>query len=178
MQQPVEAIAPEAHASPTAALSECLVAVRYDDLPPAVVARTVDLFLDWFACALAGKGARPVRVDVDVWDILCRCEEHRRATGGYFDVTAASGASGSGALVLDAERRTVHIVRPEVFIDFGGFAKGYALDRGAVILRRFGVTCGLLNGGTSSILAVGRHPDGEKWPIDVRDPFGEEASPP
>ena len=62
MQQPVEAIAPEAHASPTAALSERLAAVRYDDLPSAVVARAVDLFLDWFACALAGKGARPVRI--------------------------------------------------------------------------------------------------------------------
>lgn len=66
MQQPVEAVALEAYASPTVALSECLAAVRYEDLPPAVIARTVDLFLDWFACALAGKDARPVRILEDV----------------------------------------------------------------------------------------------------------------
>lgn len=48
--------------SPTRVLSEFLARVRYEDLPPAVVARAEDLFLDWFASALAGKGSRPVRV--------------------------------------------------------------------------------------------------------------------
>ena len=119
---------------------------------------------------------RPVRVDVDLWDILSRCEEYRRATGGFFDATAVS--RGGEALILDRERRTVRFARPGTFIDLGGFAKGYALDRGAEILRRFGVQCGLLNGGTSSVLAIGRHPGGVGWPIDVRDPFGDEASPP
>jgi hypothetical protein len=31
-------------------------------LPEPVVARPEELFLDWFASALAGKGARPVSV--------------------------------------------------------------------------------------------------------------------
>jgi 2-methylcitrate dehydratase PrpD len=45
---------------PTQALCEFVARVRYEDLPEAVVARTEDLFLDWIASALAGKGARPV----------------------------------------------------------------------------------------------------------------------
>ncbi len=49
-------------ASATGTLSEFLAAVRYDDLPPVVVARTEELFLDWFASALAGKDARPTRI--------------------------------------------------------------------------------------------------------------------
>lgn len=49
-------------ASPSQTLSAFLAAIRYEDLPQAVVARTEDLFLDWFASALAGKGARPVSV--------------------------------------------------------------------------------------------------------------------
>lgn len=49
-------------ASPTQTLSAFLSAIRYEDLPQAVVARTEELFLDWFASALAGKGARPVAV--------------------------------------------------------------------------------------------------------------------
>lgn len=48
--------------SPSQTLSAFLAAIRYEDLPQAVVARTEDLFLDWFASALAGKGARPVSV--------------------------------------------------------------------------------------------------------------------
>lgn len=49
-------------ASPSQTLSAFLAAIRYEDLPQSVVARTEDLFLDWFASALAGKGARPVSV--------------------------------------------------------------------------------------------------------------------
>lgn len=44
------------------ALSEFLCAIEYEDIPHAVVLRTEDLFLDWFASALAGRGARPTRV--------------------------------------------------------------------------------------------------------------------
>lgn len=47
---------------PTRVLAEFLAAIKYETLPAAVVARAEDLFLDWFASALAGKGARPVRV--------------------------------------------------------------------------------------------------------------------
>ncbi|WP_395699773.1 MmgE/PrpD family protein [Aquabacterium sp.] len=34
--------------------------LRFEDIPPPVLRRTEDLFLDWFGSALAGKGARPV----------------------------------------------------------------------------------------------------------------------
>jgi 2-methylcitrate dehydratase PrpD len=46
----------------TAQLAAYLASLRFDQLPSAVVARTEDLFLDWIASALAGRGARPVRV--------------------------------------------------------------------------------------------------------------------
>ncbi|MGH8619884.1 MAG: MmgE/PrpD family protein [Burkholderiales bacterium] len=47
---------------PTRVLSDFLARLRYEDLPGPVVARTEELFLDWIASALAGKGARPVTV--------------------------------------------------------------------------------------------------------------------
>jgi 2-methylcitrate dehydratase PrpD len=43
-------------------LCEFLARISYDDLPPAVVARTEELFLDWFASTLAGKAARPTLI--------------------------------------------------------------------------------------------------------------------
>ena len=46
-----------------------------------------------------------------------------------------------------------------------------------MILKHFDVVSGLLHGGTSSLLAVGRHPSGADWPIDIRDPAGDEQPP-
>lgn len=58
MQMPVKK--PATAGSPTQQLCAFLSSIRYQDLPEPVVARTEELFLDWFASALAGKGARPV----------------------------------------------------------------------------------------------------------------------
>ena len=45
---------------PTAALADFAATLRFEDIPAPVLRRAEDLFLDWFASALAGKGARPV----------------------------------------------------------------------------------------------------------------------
>lgn len=47
-------------AGTTRALAAYLAALRYDHLPAAVVVRAEDLFLDWLASTLAGRGSRPV----------------------------------------------------------------------------------------------------------------------
>ncbi|RPH67326.1 MAG: MmgE/PrpD family protein [Burkholderiales bacterium] len=45
---------------PSRALAEFAATLTFDSIPAPVVRRAEDLFLDWFASALAGKGARPV----------------------------------------------------------------------------------------------------------------------
>jgi len=62
MQMSAKKLNPAAVGSPTQQLCAFLSSIRYEDLPAPVVARTEELFLDWFASALAGKGARPVSV--------------------------------------------------------------------------------------------------------------------
>ncbi len=47
--------------SPTRELAEFLAGLRFEDIPAYVARRAEDLFLDWLASALAGRGARPVR---------------------------------------------------------------------------------------------------------------------
>ncbi|MGB7631550.1 MAG: MmgE/PrpD family protein [Candidatus Deferrimicrobium sp.] len=47
---------------PTGTLADFLAGLRFEDLPASVVLRTEELFLDWLACDLAGKDARPVRI--------------------------------------------------------------------------------------------------------------------
>lgn len=117
---------------------------------------------------------RPVRVDREIFALLEKCEAARRLTEGFFDVTRKGGST---ALQLDAESCTVWFSEPEVSIDLGGVGKGYALDRGLEILLRFNVTCGLLQGGTSSVLARGRPEGGAGWPVAVRHPLKQSAEP-
>lgn len=108
--------------------------------------------------------AKPVRVDRELFALLERCEQARVLMDGYFDVTALSGGNG---LALEPERCLVQFTRAGVAIDLGAIGKGYALDCGRAVLAHFGVTRALLQGGTSSVLAMGADP----WPLDVRHPL-------
>lgn len=58
-----------------------------------------------------------------------------------------------------------------VMIDLGGYAKGYALDCAARILRDEHVKAALVNIG-GNILAIGR-PGGRPWKVGIRDPRSE-----
>jgi thiamine biosynthesis lipoprotein len=58
-----------------------------------------------------------------------------------------------------------------VMLDLGGYAKGYALDRAALILRAEGVKAALVNVG-GNILAIGQ-PGARPWMVGIQDPRGE-----
>ena len=58
-----------------------------------------------------------------------------------------------------------------VMIDLGGYAKGYALDQAARILRDAGVKAALINVG-GNVLAIGR-PGDRPWKVGIRNPRGE-----
>lgn len=60
---------------------------------------------------------------------------------------------------------------PAVMLDLGGYAKGYALDRAAQILRAQHVKAALINVG-GNILAIGQ-PGDRPWKVGIRDPRGE-----
>lgn len=49
-----------AEAHPSRILAEFTASLRFASIPPAVLRRAEDLFLDWFGAALAGKDAQPV----------------------------------------------------------------------------------------------------------------------
>ena len=55
-----------------------------------------------------------------------------------------------------------------VQLDFGGYAKGYALDRAAELLRAKGIRNALINIG-GNILALGRHGD-RPWRVGIQHP--------
>jgi thiamine biosynthesis lipoprotein len=64
-------------------------------------------------------------------------------------------------------------VNPAVMIDLGGYAKGYALDRAAQILRAAHVKAALVNTG-GNMIAIGQ-PGDRPWRVGIRDPRGDGA---
>jgi thiamine biosynthesis lipoprotein len=69
-------------------------------------------------------------------------------------------------LVIDGLR--VSSRNPAVKIDLGGYAKGYALDRAAAILREQGIRDALINIG-GNILALGSK-GGQPWRVGIQHP--------
>ena len=119
-----------------------------------------------------------VRVHPWTWRVLKSAQELSRNTDGIFDVTMAEqlvkwsylpscsarfGRSSWRDIILKA---TGHVrFRRPLLIDFGGIAKGFAVDRAVEVLKRNGVVAGIVNAGgdlrvfgSASQLVHLRHP--------------------
>jgi thiamine biosynthesis lipoprotein len=79
-------------------------------------------------------------------------------------------------VVLSSEGRTVRYLKPGMEINLGAIGKGYALDRAAELVRRdWDLPAALLQGGHSSVYAVGAAPgDGRGWPVGLTHPWDPE----
>jgi thiamine biosynthesis lipoprotein len=71
---------------------------------------------------------------------------------------------------LDPAGKTVQFAAPEMEIDMGGIAKGYAAGLAAKALREHGVTDGFVNIGESSMVAIGSPAPGKSWIVEIYDP--------
>ncbi|UIJ46410.1 FAD:protein FMN transferase [Sphingomonas cannabina] len=121
-------------------------------------------------CLMAGRHCRindPVLLDA-----LVEIEAAYAATYGLFDPAADASRPGTGwnMIAFDRDHARIEASRP-VALDFGGFGKGFALDRACDVLRTAGVTSAFLCAGESSIAVVGEHPLGGGWPVAVPHPI-------
>lgn len=69
-------------------------------------------------------------------------------------------------LVIDEDG--LSCTNPSVQIDFGGYAKGYALDRARELLRERNITDAFINMG-GHVMALGRYGD-RRWAVVIRHP--------
>jgi FAD:protein FMN transferase len=117
---------------------------------------------------------RPVKVDAWTFQVLQVAVEMHRRTKGIFDITVAPTLQALGLLPRLEDEATVtearspdaiellpeNIVRfrhPEIRIDLGGIAKGFAVDRALEALRGFNVKNGMVNAG-GDLAAFGPDP--------------------
>ncbi len=123
---------------------------------------------------LAGRG---VAIDDPVLiEALIAIDAAHALTEGLFDPAADRRfvGAGWGDLVFDRSTARIAATRP-LALDFGGFGKGFALDRACAALRDAGVVCACLSAGESSIAVIGEHPLGGGWPFAIPDPSRTDA---
>lgn len=85
------------------------------------------------------------------------------------EITALLENTGVDKINLDSQYVTIPA---DMQIDLGAVGKGYAGDLVAEELKSNGVKSALIDLG-GNIQTVGTKPDGEKWKVGIRSPFGE-----
>ena len=136
-----------------------------------------------------------VPVSREMFELLSRSRRVSELTGGAFDVTYASvgryydyregkrpdeqqiraavEAIDYRYVELDPDGPRVRYSHPDVYVDLGGIAKGYAVDRSIALLRGAGVTQASVSAGGDAYILGDRR--GEPWTVGVRDPRDEDA---
>ena len=134
---------------------------------------------------------RPVKVSPELFSILQRSQDLSHETNGAFDITAgpftklwrqarrrkeltdpvalkhAGQFVGHEKLYLNSIARTVACLAPNMRLDLGGIAKGWAVDEALAILRKNNIHHALC--AASGDIAIGDSPPGMKgWQIGIR----------
>jgi thiamine biosynthesis lipoprotein len=142
-------------------------------------------------CAKAG--GPPVPVSAELFFVLSRSQDLSKRSDGAFDVTVgplirlwrharrqhklpdsariaeARKLVGYENVRLNAEARTVELLKPRMQLDLGGIAKGYAADEAMAVLKKQSVTRALV--AASGDIVVSDPPPGESgWTIGIAPP--------
>jgi thiamine biosynthesis lipoprotein len=132
----------------------------------------------------------PVKVSAELFEILRECQRVSQESEGAFDVTVgpyvrlwraarkkkvlptqselaeAAKAVGYRKLVLNERNRTVTLTVPNMKLDLGGVAKGYAADKALGVIRKKGVNRAMV--AASGDIALGDAPPGlAGWAIGI-----------
>jgi thiamine biosynthesis lipoprotein len=143
--------------------------------------------------------AAPVPLSADLWLMLDRSQTLARQSDGAFDVTVgplvrlwrrarrqkemppadrlaeARAAVGYQHLQLDSDSRSARLLVPNMRLDLGGIAIGYAVDEAMKVLRERGITRALIDA-SGDILASDPPPGKSGWTVSVI-PLSEDGTP-
>lgn len=78
-------------------------------------------------------------------------------------------------VVVDRKGSTVFLKRKGMQIDLGGIAKGFAADLAVDLLRKEGITAGVV-AAAGDIRTFGLRPDGMGWNVGIKNPRQKDAS--
>lgn len=145
-------------------------------------------------------GGGPVPISDGLFRVLRASQQVARASDGAFDVTAgalsvlwrqarrqnampdaeriaaARALVGHTKLELDEASRTVRLRQPNMQLDLGGIAKGFAADEAVAVLATRGIRRALVAAG-GDIVAAEPPPGAESWRIAIATLDGGDRAP-
>ena len=80
-------------------------------------------------------------------------------------------------IIIDETENTVFIKDPEMTLDVGAVAKGYAVEKTAEFMKNKGMGGYVLNVG-GNVRTVGTRPDGENWKVGIENPNTQDTENP
>lgn len=111
----------------------------------------------------------PVPVSSEMWEVLVACKKYHKKTLGLFDITL----NNFNKVFLNEINKTVSFHQQDLHLDFGAYAKGYAIEKINSILTKHNIQNSFSNFGNSSIYALGTHPYGDYWGIGIENPYNK-----
>lgn len=102
---------------------------------------------------------------MDIWGFVRR----HKAIPNKEAIDNALRSVGYKDIELDSKESSIRFLNKGTKIDFGGIAKGYAVDRAKDVLVSHGIKDGLINLG-GNMFALGSAYGKESWTIGVQDP--------
>lgn len=138
-------------------------------------------------------GVEPVEVSDDTFNVVKKGLEYSKLSGGSLDITIGPlvklwGIGTDNArlpsqeeinekkslidynnIEIDEAKKSIFLKYPNMIIDLGSIAKGYAADEVVKILKEDGVSSAIIDLG-GNIYVVGDKLDGTPWKVGIQNP--------
>ena len=139
-------------------------------------------------------GIKPVKVDVELFQLIERSIGISKLTDGAFDISYASMDNiwkfdgsmeqmpssaeitasvekvGFQNIILNKENSTVFLKLKGMKIGFGAIGKGYAADKAKDLLISKGILSGIINA-SGDMNTWGKQPNGKEWKVAITNPM-------
>lgn len=183
----------------TVVANDSIAAHKHIETAVAEITRIEKLISSWDANSQTSSinrnaGIKPVKVDVELFELIERAIGISKLTDGAFDVsyasmdriwkfdgsmtvmpseeeiTASVSKVGYQNIILDKENSTVFLKLEGMKIGFGAIGKGYAADKAKGLLISKGVPSGIINA-SGDMNTWGKQPNGSEWKVAITNPM-------
>jgi thiamine biosynthesis lipoprotein len=185
----------------TVVANDSIQANLYTELAISEVKRIENLISDWIPTTQISKvnqnaGISPVKVDLEVFELVKRAKNISKLTDGAFDISYASmdkiwkfdGSMkempstesikksvekvGYQNIILNENDTTIFLKFQGMKLGLGGIGQGYIADKIKEVLIANGCNAGLVNV-SGDINTWGKQPDGKDWTVGIVNPLNK-----